>query len=39
MDRMKPADAAKVQSVLKAGNVYFERMKTLDAGGREIDVE
>ena len=38
MDRMKPADAAKVQSVLKAGNVFFERMKTLDAGGREIDV-
>jgi hypothetical protein len=37
MDRMKPADAAKVQSVLKAGNVFFERMKTLDAGGREID--
>jgi len=38
MDRMKPADAAKVQSVLKAGNVFFERMKTLDTGGREIDV-
>jgi hypothetical protein len=38
MDRMKPADAAKVQSVLKAGNVYSERMKTLDARGREIDV-
>jgi hypothetical protein len=38
VDRMKPADAAKVQSVLKAGNVFFERMKTLDAGGREIDV-
>ena len=38
MDRMKPADAAKVQSVLKAGNVFSERMKTLDAGGREIDV-
>jgi len=38
MDRMKPADAANVQSVLKAGNVFFERMKTLDAGGREIDV-
>jgi hypothetical protein len=39
MDRMKPADAAKVQSVVKAGNVYSERMKTLDAGGLEIDVD
>jgi hypothetical protein len=37
VDRMKPADAAKVQTVVKAGNVYSERMKTLDAGGREID--
>jgi hypothetical protein len=39
MDGMKPADAAKIQSVLKAGNVFSERMKkTLDARGREIDV-
>ncbi len=39
MDSMKPANTAKVQSVLKAGNVYSERMKTLDAGGREINVQ
>ena len=38
VDRMKPADAAKVNSVVKSGNVYSERMKTLDAGGREIEV-
>jgi hypothetical protein len=38
MDAMKPADTAKIQSALKAGNVYAERMKTLDAGGREIEV-
>jgi hypothetical protein len=38
LDGMKPAAAAKIQSVLKAGNVYSERMKTLDARGREIDV-
>lgn len=38
MDRIKPADSAQVQSVLKAGNVYSERMKTLDAGGREVVV-
>ena len=37
IDGMKPADAAKVQSVLKAGNVYSERMKTLNAEGREIE--
>ena len=39
VDRMKPADAAKIQGVVKAGNVYSERMKTLDAGGREIGVD
>ena len=38
LDAMKPADNTKVLSVLKAGNVYFERMKTLDSGGREIEV-
>lgn len=38
IDRMKPADAAKVNSVVKAGNVYSERMKTLDARGREMEV-
>jgi hypothetical protein len=38
LDGMKPPAAAKIQSVLKAGNVYSERMKTLDARGREIDV-
>jgi hypothetical protein len=38
MDAMKPANTAKIQSELKAGNVYAERMKTLDAGGREIEV-
>ena len=38
LDRMNPADAAKVQSVVRAGNVYSERMKTLGAGGRDIDV-
>ena len=38
LDGMKPTAAAKIQSVLKAGNVYSERMKTLDARGREIDV-
>jgi hypothetical protein len=38
LDGMKPADASKVQTMLKAGNVYFERMKTLDSGGREIEV-
>jgi hypothetical protein len=38
IDRMKPASAAKVQSTLKAGEVYAEHMKTLDAAGKEIDV-
>ena len=38
IDGMKPAAAAKVQSTLKAGNVYAERMKTLDAAGKEIEV-
>jgi len=35
---MKPEIAAKVQSTLKAGNVYAERMKTMDAQGKEIEV-
>jgi len=38
MDFMKPANASKVQGVLKSGKVYAERMKTLDDKGREIDV-
>jgi len=37
-DFMKPADTAKVQSALKSGKVYVERLKTLDDRGREIDV-
>src|SRR5215471_17218220 len=39
LDRMTAADAAKVQSVVKAGNVFSERMETLDSAGREIDVD
>ena len=38
MDLMKPANIAKVLSTLKSGKVYAERMKTLDDGGREVDV-
>jgi len=37
LDRMKPANSAKVQSVLKSGKVYSERMKTTDAAGHVID--
>jgi len=37
-DFMKPANAAKVQGVVKSGKVYVERMKTLDAAGKEISV-
>ncbi|HLQ77541.1 MAG TPA: hypothetical protein VK210_09305 [Terriglobia bacterium] len=37
-DFMKPANAAKVQGVLKSGKVYVERMKTLDAAGKEMPV-
>ena len=36
---MKPANVAKIQSVLKAGKVYSERMpKTPDAAGHVIEV-
>jgi hypothetical protein len=38
MDTMKPADAAKVQGILKSGQMYAERMRTLDGGGHEIEV-
>ncbi|HET9132448.1 MAG TPA: hypothetical protein VFO86_15945 [Terriglobia bacterium] len=38
LDRMKPEDSAKVLSAVRAGNVFSERMKTLNAVGREIDV-
>jgi len=38
MDAMKPADSAKVQNLLKSGQVYAERMKTLDGGGHVIEV-
>jgi len=38
MDTMKKEDSAKVQSMLKSGQMYAERMRTLDAGGHEIEV-
>ena len=38
MDTMKPADSAKVKSVLKSGEMYAEKMKTLDGAGHEIEV-
>ena len=38
-DFLKPANAAKAQAVLKSGKVYVERMKTLDAAGKEIRVQ
>jgi hypothetical protein len=37
MDFMKPANKAKILGELKSGKVYAERMKTLDAAGKEID--
>jgi hypothetical protein len=39
LDRMKAEDAAKVQSVVKAGKVYSEHIEALDSAGREIDVD
>jgi len=38
MDIMKPADSAKVKGVLKSGQMYAEKMKTLDGAGHEIEV-
>ena len=36
MDLVKPAAAAKIRTQLKAGNVYIERLVTVDAAGHEL---
>ena len=36
MDFAKPAVSANIKSQLKAGNVYIERLTTLDAAGHEV---
>jgi len=37
-DFMNSSNLAKAQTTLKAGKVYVEKMKTMDASGKEIDV-